>query len=73
MPELAPEIKRNLKDRWGNVKGTVKQEVDVVKSSFKLLTALKPVPAVTGVIADTVDTARDFLDYQASVFRRWID
>jgi len=67
------ELKSNLRDRFENVKDTGKKELDIVKTSFKTLVELKPVPAVTNIIADTIGNARDLLNTQAGIFRRWID
>ena len=73
MPEVGEKVKRNLKDRFAEVKRVPKTEVEILKSSFKNLIALKPVIAGVDLITKTVDNIGDFVREQSTITRRWVD
>lgn len=73
MPEVGEKVKRNLKDRFTAVKDVPKREFNIVKTAFRNLVSLRPVPAVVDIIVDTIDNAGDFIKTQAEITRRWID
>ena len=73
MPEIGEKVKRNLKDRFAEVKRVPKREFEIVKGAFKNLIALKPVIAVTDLATETIDNVGDFVREQATITRRWID
>lgn len=73
MPELGEKVKRNLKDRFTEVKRVPKRELEIVKTSVRDIVALKPVPAVVDLVVDTIDNIGDFVKTQSSITRRWID
>lgn len=66
MPEIAPDVKRNLKDRFANIKDAAKDEVDILKEVFtdikgRVMRAEEPkmpekykVPGIIGGLTGTI-------------------
>lgn len=73
MPEVGEKVKTNLKDRFTAIKDVPKREFNIVKTSFRNLVSLKPVPAVIDLVVDSIDNVGDFVKTQASITRRWIE
>jgi len=73
MPRVIEKVTANVRDRFDKLKSRVKQEGDVIRSSWSELTELKPVPAVVHAISGTVNTVGDVIVDQALITRRWIE
>jgi len=72
MPEIATQLKNNLRERVGAIPVLVTRPMDTVIESFGKLVAMEPVKAAMYLLEHAGDGVVSFVNTQADITKRWI-